>query len=118
MNGARSGIFFSLPNIRRIPCAYIPFECKNYNTDVENPELDQLSGRFSTNRGMVGFLCCRHFDDRRRFIARCRDTFSDGRGLIIPFDDQTIRHVLDEIQHGNRSRIEDIINSLVDEVCL
>ena len=28
-NGARTGIFDRLPNIRRYPCWYVPFECKN-----------------------------------------------------------------------------------------
>jgi hypothetical protein len=72
-NGAHTGIFYALPNIRRLPCAYVPLECKNYGREVGNPELDQLAGRFSVNRGKVGFLCCREFQDRDLFIRRCRD---------------------------------------------
>ena len=58
-NGAKTGIFVRLHQIRDFPCAYVAFECKNYSTDVANPEIDQLAGRFSPNRGKVGFLCCR-----------------------------------------------------------
>ena len=60
-NGAYDGVFHHLSTVRQIACPYIPFECKNYMTEIGNPELDQLAGRFSLNRGMVGFLCCRHF---------------------------------------------------------
>src|SRR5437899_464049 len=49
-NGAHEGVFHHIPNARRFPCAYVPFECKNYTTEDGNPELDQLAGRFSANR--------------------------------------------------------------------
>jgi hypothetical protein len=55
-NAAQSGLFHVLPNIRRLPSSYVAFECKNYGREVGNPELDQISGRFSVNRGKVGFL--------------------------------------------------------------
>ena len=90
-NGAHSGVFWRHHEVQKIPCAYVAFECKNYTTEVANPELDQLAGRFGVNRGMLGFLCCRHFEDRDRFVARCRDTCKDGRGLILPMDDRAIR---------------------------
>jgi hypothetical protein len=117
-NGAKSGIFQIFHQIRHIPCAYIPFECKNYSTDVANPEIDQLSGRFSVNRGKVGFLCCRSFDERHLFIKRCRDTYSDDRGIIIPLDDPTLFEILDEIRLRRRPQIENILHRIVDEICL
>ena len=117
-NGARSGIFHRLHDVRRIPCAYIPFECKNYLTEIANPELDQISGRFSVNRGMVGLLCCRHFEDRGLFIQRCRDTFVDGRGLILPLEDEAVLRFLNIIQDGQRGQLDVELSRLVDEVCL
>jgi hypothetical protein len=117
-NGAHDGLFFILPNIRRLSCAYVPFECKNYGREVGNPELDQIAGRFSTNRGMVGFLCCREFQDIALFVQRCRDTFTDGRGLVIPLDDATVITFLDRISRGARNEIERLWSSLVDEVWL
>jgi hypothetical protein len=117
-NGAKSGIFLQFHQIRGIPCSYIPFECKNYQTDVANPEIDQLSSRYSTNRGKIGFLCCRRFEDRKLFINRCHDTFTDDRGLIIPLDDSTIIEILDEIRHFKRYNIERILHRVVNEVSL
>jgi hypothetical protein len=99
-------------------CAHVPFECKNYMTEIGNSELDQLPGRFSADRGMLGFLCCRHFEDRQLFIQRCGDTFTDGRGLILPIDDETVVRFLNLIQHGQRLQIDRELEDLVAEVWL
>jgi hypothetical protein len=48
-NSAKDGIFHRLHDIRKLSCAFVPIECKNYTTDVANPELDQLSSGFSVN---------------------------------------------------------------------
>jgi hypothetical protein len=115
-NGATGGIFFNIPTIRRLPCAYVPFECKNYTTEIANPELDQLAGRFSVNRGKMGFLCCRNFQDRARFIERCRDTLRDGRGLIVPLDDATVLRLLTTIEEAHRDQIDGMLSEMVAEV--
>ena len=70
------------------------------------------------NRGKVGFLCCREFENRDLFIQRCRDTFGDDRGLVLPLDDPTVLHYLDRIAHGNRNELEREWAHLVNEVCL
>jgi hypothetical protein len=117
-NVAVSGTFYFLHQVRHIPCPYVMFECKNYRTDIANPEIDQIAGRFSSNRGQFGMICCRTFEDRSQFIERCRDTFKDGRGLIIPLDDATVLRMLQLIADNKRRGIEDILVSLIDEVCL
>ena len=116
-NAATTGIFERIPRLRGLPCAYVPFECKNYTTEVENPELDQLAGRFSVNRGKLGFLCfLRTFQNRLRFVERCRDTFNDDRGLIMPLDDTTVIRLLTLIQTGQRDAIDGLLSELVAEV--
>jgi hypothetical protein len=94
------------------------FEFKNYITEVGNPELDQLAGRFSANRRRLGFLWCRHFENRELFIQRCRDTFTDGRGLILPIDDKTVIRFLALIERGRRQEIDRELENLVAEVWL
>jgi len=91
-------------------------ECKNYTADPANPELDQLSGRFSHARGFVGFLCCRTPNNRPLLLERCRDTTRDGRGFIILLDDQEITTLLGLIAAGRRDRIEPRLNLLLDNL--
>lgn len=115
-NGATVGIFFRLHSVRHLPCSFVVFECKNYVTEIANPEIDQIAGRFSTNRGQFGMICCRQFQDRQLFISRCRDTFQDGRGLIIPVDDATIIEWLNLISEDRRDAIDDMITMLVNSI--
>lgn len=115
-NGAFRGVFERLHRIRKVPCAFVPIECKNYRAEVANPELDQLSGRFSTRRGTLGLLFCRRFDDRELFIKRCRDTFSDDRGLIVPIDDERVLECLSMLERGERDRLDSLFVRWVDEV--
>jgi hypothetical protein len=71
-------------------------ECKNYIGDPSNPELDQLSGRFSPSRGKVGIIICRSFKDKTLFLKRCRDTALDQRGYIITLDDSDLAELVEE----------------------
>ncbi|RJQ35800.1 hypothetical protein C4568_00215 [Candidatus Parcubacteria bacterium] len=102
-NAAKDGFFWTLPQNKQVPSSYIFIECKNYSSDPANPELDQLSGRFSTNRGKFGFLVCRRLSNKPRFIQRCKDTAQDGRGFIVVLDDSDIKKLLD-FRKNNRIR--------------
>lgn len=69
---------------------YIFIECKNLTSQPANRELHQLLGRFSRERGKVGFLVCRELQAKKSFIERCRSSASDGQGFIIPLDDEDL----------------------------
>ena len=116
-NGATSGFFFSLSHQAQIACRYIFVECKNYGRDVANPEVDQLSGRFSVNTGRFGLLLCRAVADSGLLVARCRDTVLDGRGLIVPLMDEDLVVALQQrargLEHPLESRIDDLFRSIV-----
>lgn len=100
-NAATNGFFHRLPTTYQIPSQFIMVECKNYSSDPRNPELDQLSGRFSPNRGKFGLLLCRNISNMNRFLRRCRDTYHDQRGLIIPLiDDDLIGMLMDLESNG------------------
>jgi len=99
-----------------LPCPFIFVECKNYTGKVANPELDQLSGRFSNRRGRVGILACRTLDEKEAFIKRCADTFEDDRGLIIPItDEDLIRSLLEFPKKGNAG-LEEILASKYEKI--
>ena len=116
-NAATSGPLYVVHSVKKIPAAYIVFECKNYQTDIANPELDQISSRFSANRGKVGFACCRRFEDRSLFVERCRDTFRDDRGLIVPLDDDTVVRWLELIRGNARGAMSAAMSEAVNEIC-
>lgn len=93
-NSAETGFFYRLPSQSRITCPYVFVECKNYSREVTNPELDQMGGRFSYQRGRFGIIACRSIDNMDLFVERCSDTYRDDRGLIIPIVDSDILEAL------------------------
>ena len=93
-NAATTGFFYALHKIHQLESSYIMIECKNYGSEIGNPEVDQLAGRFGVNRGKVGILLCRTLANRAKLIQRCRDTLADGRGLILPLTDENIAALL------------------------
>ena len=105
-NAADSGFWNQIRTTPNINATLIMAECKNYKSDIKNPELDQMSGRFSHQRGWFGIILCRHFDNKELFVKRCKDTASDGRGIIICLDDNDILAMLDMIKKGNRHEID------------
>ena len=115
-NAARDGFFWRLHNKMGIASGKIPIECKNYTTDISNPELDQLAGRLNINTGMFGFLCCRHFEDRTLFIKRCKDSWHAQKQLIVPLDDKLILIFLKIIADEGRETLDRRIQKLVEEV--
>lgn len=76
---------------KHYPSAHVFIECKNYGRAIENPELDQISGRFSVSRGKFGIIVCRKLKNRPKFELRCRDTAMDHRGYVIALDDADLK---------------------------
>ena len=85
------------------PAPYVFVECKNYNRDIANPELDQMSGRFSVRRGKFGIIICRKLQDKDLFMRRCRDTAADDRGIMIPIDDDDLKTMVEQMKDTNRT---------------
>lgn len=116
-NSAETGFFFTVPNHNAtLSCNYVFVECKNYTGDVSNPELDQLSGRFSNKRGRIGILTCRTLDEN--FLMRCADTFIDDRGLIIPIEDSDLKEALNNYPTMGATAIEKILTRKFKQITL
>ncbi len=92
-----------------IPSRFIMVECKNYSRDVANPEIDQVGGRFSANRGQIGIIACRAVDDMPKLLERCSDTFKDSRGLIIPMVDNDFYDLLNYKSEKNEQAIDNFL---------
>jgi len=97
-NESRQGFFSWLS--QHYPSAFIFVECKNYGSEVANPEVDQLSGRFSPSRGTVGILVCRSVKKPDVLEQRCIDTAKDQRGYIIALTDNDIIELLESAKNG------------------
>lgn len=114
-NEARNGFFAWLS--LHYPSAMIFIECKNYGKEVSNPELDQLSGRFSPSRGKVGILTCRQIEDKDRLRKRCKDTANDSRGFNLSLDDQDIIDLIKcrqfEPESNEYEPLRNIFNELI-----
>jgi hypothetical protein len=93
-NEAKNGFFSWLA--QHYPSSLIFVECKNYTNDIANPEIDQLSSRFSPSRGKVGLQICRTLENKELFYQRCKDTANDDRGYVLVLDDKDIEMLVSE----------------------
>ncbi len=82
-NFAQEGFFKWLKDNYFAPKIIVEF--KNYSVDIKNPEIDQISGRFSDKFGMFGIIICRKIDDREKLLARCKDVLNRKGEFIICF---------------------------------
>lgn len=98
-NTANKG-FFNWLTIQRHPCSYIFVECKNYQSDPSNPEIDQICGRFSPLRGKVGILVCRSFINKGKFLERCRDAAIQRHEFVIALDDDDLKLLTKEAKEA------------------
>lgn len=117
-NSAGSGQFYLLHEVHGLPCRYVMVECKNYTKDPNNPEIDQLSGRFSMNRGRVGLLVAREAADEQRLLERCQDTYHDNRGLVVYLLDADLQRLLAEAREGVAAPGEDLLRDRIRAITL
>jgi len=117
-NGAADGFFYRLHRTHKIPCQYLMVECKNYSREIGNPELDQIQGRFSPNRGKAGIIVCRRVADMTHLLARCADTYRDERGLIVPLTDEDLLKALEGLAGGDPAIIERILTDRMRSIAL
>jgi len=117
-NAAISGFFNRIHQTNKIPSQYIFVECKNYSRDLNNPELDQIGGRFSPNRGKLGIIVCRKIDDFDLFLERCADTYKDDRGVIIPLVDEDLIQLLGNIKQRIDNPAEELLSDRLRKIIL
>lgn len=115
-NSSDNGFFNYIHTAPEIKSNLVMIECKNYSNDCENPELDQLAGRFSPMRGKFGILLSRKFDNIELFIERCKFTALEDKGIIIPMVDDDIIDILELIAIGSRNAIDDYMFNLFRKI--
>lgn len=95
-NQATRGFFYWIHAVNGTHASYVPAECKNYTKDPANPELDQLIGRFTVQRGSLGLLCYRNSADKSLVRQRCKDAATNGQGYVLALDDGDLRALVAE----------------------
>jgi len=115
-NSAEAGFFKDRKDEAFTIAREVMVECKNYDDDIANPELDQLAGRFDPRRGRFGLMLCRSINDPDLVLHRCRDMFQAQRGIVIVLSDEDVIAMLrtapiergDMIQAYLRKRLREI----------
>ena len=115
-NAAERGFFSHRRDDARVAANLVIVECKNYSSDIANPELDQLAGRFDENRGYLGLLTCRSSDDDELTLRRCRDMAVRRIGYIIVLTDADIVEMLLAKSKLQDERIQSILNAKFREL--
>ena len=87
-NHAREGFFEWVG--RHYSAPYVFVECKNFGSEIGNPEIDQIAMRMSDNRGRFGILVCRGVDDEDRMFQRCKAAAVDGHAFIVTLQDKDL----------------------------
>ncbi|HEY1645677.1 MAG TPA: hypothetical protein VGF75_04875 [Candidatus Saccharimonadales bacterium] len=128
INGGRKIVDITFTNVAQddffkwlksnYPSAFIFVECKNYSTDLGNPELDQLAGRFAPSRGQVGLLVSRKIENKELIRQSCRDTANDHRGFIIALDDDDIKELVEAVKTGRKGERLNLLRTRFNELVL
>lgn len=117
-NSAKDGFFHKLHDVNKITSRYIFNECKNYSQDPANPEIDQLSGRFSANTGNFGFLVCRKITNKKLTVERTRDLYKQKNEVVLVLEDREIIEILTKIKEGFDHPEEIMLTNKIREVIL
>lgn len=117
-NTSTTGFFHRLNDKHHIKCPKIMIECKNYGKEIGNPEIDQLTGRFSAHRGNFGILICRSVEKKRDLLARCKDVVNAGRGFVLVLDDSDVAQLLAARGDADYTAIDGILSAKLDELIM
>lgn len=115
-NAAKDGFFFRMMAGPQTRALSVAVECKNYTKEINNPELDQMTGRFGHQRGFFGIVLCRSVDNRDRLTQRCKDAANDSRGYVLVLDDADLINMLGMVQSRRRMSIDRFLADRFDEI--
>lgn len=93
-NAAERGVFSRIRQDPFFVSREVMIECKNYTHDLENPDIDQLIGRFDHRRGRFGIIMCRGINNNNLIQDRCADAFRSQQGAIVVLTDIDIHEFL------------------------
>lgn len=113
-NYAPAGFFLWVAEKYGAP--YISVECKNYSKDIENPEVDQMIGRFNKRTGLFGIICCRKIENKNLILERCKDAAKSDQGYIIVLTDEDLIKIVKEKKVSSHYKGYDYLKKKFDEI--
>jgi hypothetical protein len=111
-NADRFGFFFELER-HEIKAPYVVVECKNYTSDPDNPEFDQLSGRLNPRVGLLGIMVVRSIADRARLDAHRLDRRAKGEWILV-LDDQDVVTMLRAHLGGDQLAVDAVLRGKLE----
>jgi len=115
--GLQEGFFSELITKHQVKAPYVFFECKNYSQDLENPEFDQLSGRFSPRKGVFGIIVCRSNKNKNLMNEMCKDRLEKNEYILI-LDDNDIMNLLNFRKNNDFKAIDQYMENLFRELVM
>ena len=61
-------------------------------------------------------MVCRNIESYALFVNRCKDTYRDDRGLIVPLTDDDIICMLENLNEYNTNFIDDFLSNKVRDI--
>lgn len=107
-NHAQEGFFEWVG--RHYIAPYVFVECKNFGSEIGNPEVDQIAMRMSDKRGRFGILVCRSVDKEKRMLKRCKAAAIDGHAFIIVLQDKDLVELVDAAKNPFQANLYDLID--------
>lgn len=92
-NHAQEGFFEWVG--RHYIAPYVFVECKNFGSEIGNPEIDQISMRMSDKRGRFGILTCRSVEKEERMLKRCKAAAQDGHAYVVVLQDKDLAELVE-----------------------
>lgn len=115
-NSSNSGFFQERRQAHNTCSTIVIVECKNYSSDLENAEFDQLLGRFDDNKGKLGFLVCRNNENRKLVLERAKDAAKSKRGYIILLEDADVIEMLRNVAVGQHEKNDEMLRLKFREI--
>lgn len=88
---------------------YVFIECKNFGSEIGNPEIDQISMRMSDRRGRFGILVCRSVEDDEKLLERCKAAAIDGHAYIVALQDKDLVDLVEAAKNPFTANVYDLL---------
>lgn len=117
-NKAKQGVFAHLRDGYRKLCPYILFECKNYDEELGNHEFAQLADRLGSTTTEVGFIVCRHVQDKKAISAQCQDRYVRRGVFIVVLEDSDLQQLLAMKEYDDQQGIDGFLEGKLLDISM